>query len=180
MRRVAFAVYPGFEILDVSGPSAAFNSANRALAAASKKRVYEIDVLSGAGGPVTSSSGIVVETRRIDEHAGHSIDTLLVAGAEQEPLLQAIADRAMRNALPQLAGDARRFGSVCSGAFFLAALGLLDGHRIATHWDACTSLAQAFPSVSVDPDALYVVDGRLWTSAGVTTGIDMAFGHDHR
>lgn len=174
MHRVAFAVYPGFEILDVSGPSAAFNSANRALAAASKKRVYEIDVLSGAGGPVTSSSGIVVETRRIDEHAGHPIDTLLIAGAEQEPLLQAIADRAMRNALPQLAGNARRFGSVCSGAFFLAALGLLDGHRIATHWDACTSLAQAFPSVSVDPDALYVVDGRLWTSAGVTTGIDMA------
>ena len=69
---------------------------------------------------------------------------------------------------------AGRFGSVCSGGFLLATLGLLDGHRVASHWDACKPLAESFPAVTVDPDALYVVDGRLWTSAGVTTGIDMA------
>jgi transcriptional regulator GlxA family with amidase domain len=135
---------------------------------------YRIDLVSGRGGPVTSSSGIVVETRCADAVSSEEIDTLLIAGAEREPLLQAVADPAMREALPDLAGKAKRFGSVCTGAFILAALGLLDGHRVATHWDASTPQAEAYPSVSVDPDALYVMDGRLWTSAGVTTGIDMA------
>jgi transcriptional regulator GlxA family with amidase domain len=73
-----------------------------------------------------------------------------------------------------MTGKAQRFGSVCSGGFILATLGLLDGHRVASHWDASAPLAEAFPSVTVDPEALYVIDGRLWTSAGVTTGIDMA------
>jgi transcriptional regulator GlxA family with amidase domain len=80
----------------------------------------------------------------------------------------------LRAALPALADAAERFGSVCTGGFVLAALGMLDGHRVATHWDSSQPLSQTFPAVTVDPDALYVVDGRLWTSAGVTTGIDMA------
>ena len=100
--------------------------------------------------------------------------TVLVAGAEREQLLPAVADPALRATLPELAAKAERFGSVCTGGFVLAALGLLDGHRIATHWDSCKPLAETFPKVTVDPDALYVVDGRFWTSAGVTTGIDMA------
>jgi transcriptional regulator GlxA family with amidase domain len=99
---------------------------------------------------------------------------VLVAGAEREHLLPAVADPVLRAALPELATKAERFGSVCSGGFVLAALGLLDGHRVATHWASCEPLAETFPAVTVDPDALYVVDGRLWTSAGVTTGIDMA------
>src|SRR5690606_15347319 len=81
---------------------------------------------------------------------------------------------ALREALPAQAGKARRLGSVCTGAFILAALGLLDGHRVATHWDGCAPLAQAFPALSVDAEALYVEDNGYWTSAGVTTGIDMA------
>ena len=174
MHRVVFVVYPGFELLDVSGPSAAFNSANRALAVAGKSRFYTIDLVSGNGEPVASSSGIVVETRRITALSPGVINTLLIAGAEREPLLDAMADPALRRAIPKLADRAGRFGSVCTGAFLLAALGLLDGHRVATHWDASTPLAAAFPATSVDPDALYVADGRLWTSAGVTTGIDMA------
>ncbi|MFT4102435.1 MAG: helix-turn-helix domain-containing protein, partial [Burkholderiaceae bacterium] len=89
-------------------------------------------------------------------------------------LLAAMADPVLRDALPVLAARARRFGSVCTGSFVLAAAGLLDGRRVATHWDGCVPLARAFPEVDVDPDALYVEDGRLWTSAGVTTGIDMA------
>ncbi|MDW6024745.1 DJ-1/PfpI family protein [Mesorhizobium sp. BAC0120] len=174
MHRVVFAVYPGFEILDVSGPGSAFSSANRAFGAGGQPRFYSVDLVSACGGPVASSSGVAVETRCIDELAAEAIDTLLIAGAEREPLLQAMADRAMREALPQLASRAGRLGSVCTGAFILAALGLLDGRRVATHWEACAPLAAAFPGVEVDPDSLYVVDGRLWTSAGVTTGIDMA------
>ena len=99
---------------------------------------------------------------------------VLVAGAEREPLLQAMAEPAIGKTLPKLAATADRFGAVCTGGFVLAALGLLDGYRIATHWDSCEPFTKAFPKVTVDPDSLYVVDGRLWTSAGVTTGIDMA------
>jgi transcriptional regulator GlxA family with amidase domain len=174
MRRVVFIVYPGFELLDVSGPIAAFNNANRELAIRDGPRFYGFDLASSRGGAVKSSSGVVVDTRSVGEFSSETIDTLLVAGAEREPLLQAMADPAIRNALPQMADKARRFGSVCTGTFILAATGLLGDRRVATHWDGCASLAKAFPLVSVDPDALYVEDGHLWTSAGVTTGIDMA------
>jgi len=174
MHHVVFVVYPGFEILDVSGPSSVFNGANHALAMDGAPEFYAIDLVSGCGGSVASSCGIVVDTRRADDLSSSSIDTLLVAGAEREPLLPAMTDPMLRDALPRLAAGAERFGSVCTGVFILAARGLLDGRRVATHWDACKPLAEAFSKVEVDPDALYVREGRLWTSAGVTTGIDMA------
>ena len=174
MHRVAFIVYPGFELLDTSGPISVFTSANRALGLGGKPPFYAIELLSPSGGPVTSSSGVAVHTQSLDAGAGAAVDTLLVVGAESEHLLPVLADPIWRIWLPKLAGKAQRFGSVCSGVIVLARLGLLDGHRVATHWDACTPLAANFPTVTVDPDALYVVDGRLWTSAGVTTGIDMA------
>jgi len=173
MRHVAFVVYPGFEILDVAGPSSVFGNANRA-SGVPRDRHYRISLVSARGGTVQSSSAVGVETRAISEVAAEAIDTLLVVGAEREPLLQTLADAAILEGLPALAGKARRFGSVCTGAFILAALGLLDGRRVATHWEGCAPLANAFPAASVDPDALYIEDERLWTSAGVTTGIDMA------
>lgn len=174
MHRVAFIVYPGFELLDTSGPISVFTSANRALGLSGKPPFYAVDLASPAGGPVTSSSGVAVHTQSLKERAREAVDTLLVAGAESEHLLPVLSAPAWTAWLPKLAGRAQRFGSVCSGAIVLARLGLLNGHRVATHWDACTPLATVFPAVTVDPDALYVVDGRLWTSAGVTTGIDMA------
>lgn len=174
MQQVIFVVYPGFELLDASGPASVFNSANRTLGEQGKPAYYEVDLVSAAGGPVVSCSGIAVGTRPIaDLRPGQPV-TILVAGAERDPLLAAVKDPVLRAALPELAAKAGRFGSVCSGGFLLAALGLLDGCRVATHWESCQPLAETFPAVSVDPDALYVVDGRLWTSAGVTTGIDMA------
>lgn len=171
MHRLVFVVYPGFELLDTSGPISVFTGANRALSLRGRPPFYVIDLVSAAGGPVTSSSGIAVQTQSLEEHAREAVDTLLVVGAEREHLLPVLGDCAW---IAALADKAQRFGSVCSGTLILASLGLLDGHRVATHWDACMPLAAAFPSVTVDPDALYVVDGRLWTSAGVTTGIDMA------
>jgi transcriptional regulator GlxA family with amidase domain len=174
MHRVAFIIYPGFELLDTSGPASVFNSANRALNQSGQPSFYEIDMVSAEGGPIASSSGVAVLTRSIDELSCEAIDTVLIAGAEREYLLPAMADPGLRKWLPQVMAKARRFGSVCSGAFVLAALGLLDGRRIAIHWDACAPFADAFRSVAVDRDALYVVDGQVWTSAGVTTGIDMA------
>ena len=174
MHRVAFIVYRGFELLDVSGPIAVFNNANREMAMRGEPRYYGIDLASSCGVSVESSSGIAVETRSIGEFSSITIDTLLVVGAEREPLLQAMADPAIRRSLPQMARKAKRFGSVCTGAFILAAVGLIGERRVATHWDGCAPLAKAFPSINVDPDALYIEEGRLWTSAGVTTGIDMA------
>ena len=121
-----------------------------------------------------SSSGVAVETQSLKARARKAVDTLLVAGAEREHLLPILADAAWAVWLPKLASTAQRFGSVCSGSIILARLGLIDGHRVATHWAACAPLAAAFPGVNVDAESLYVVDRRLWTSAGVTTGIDMA------
>jgi len=174
MHNVAFVVFPGFELLDMAGPASVFNGANRTLAQQGKPTFYEIGLLSAKGGTVESSSGVAVETRRIGELGSGEAQTVLVAGAEREQLLPAVADPILRTALPGLAAKAERFGSVCSGGFLLAALGLLDGYRVAAHWDSCKPLADTFPAVTVDPDALYVVDRQLWTSAGVTTGIDMA------
>ncbi|MCZ7865682.1 helix-turn-helix domain-containing protein [Agrobacterium salinitolerans] len=174
MHTVVFIVYPGFELLDVSGPAAVFNSANRALDHQGKSAFYAVMLASAGGGAIESSSGITVETRAISNLKPEETHTILVAGAERGPIMAAVADPTLRAALPGLAAGADRFGSVCSGGFLPAALGLLDGHRIATHWDSCKPLSETFPAITVDPDALYVVDGRLWTSAGVTTGIDMA------
>lgn len=174
MHSVIFVTYPGFELLDASGPASVFNGANRALGQQGKPAFYQVTLVSAGGGTVESSSGIIVDTRAISDLDPGEAHTVLVAGAEREPLMAAVADPILRAALPRLAASAERFGSVCSGGFLLASAGLLDGHRIATHWDSCKPLSEAFPAVAVDQDALYVVDGRLWTSAGVTTGIDMA------
>jgi transcriptional regulator GlxA family with amidase domain len=173
MHHVAIVVYPGFELLDVSGPASVFNVANRTLVQRGIPGFYTVGLFSAESGTVESSSGITLGTRAIAELRPAEAQTLLIAGAEGEHLRPALADPTLRAAIPRLAAKAERFGSVCSGGFLLAALGLVDGCRIATHWDACIPLAKAYPKVEVDPDALYVVDGRLWTSAGVTTGIDM-------
>ena len=174
MHHLAFLFYQGFELLDMSGPASVFDGANHVLAQSGKTPFYAVDIVSAEGGLVTSSSGIAVHSLHRGELASRSVDTLLVMGAQREHLLPAMADPGLGTWLPQLAAKASRFGSVCSGAFVLAALGMLDGRCVATHWDACASLAEAFPSVRVDSDSLYVVDGPIWTSAGVTTGIDMA------
>ncbi|MCJ1902877.1 MULTISPECIES: helix-turn-helix domain-containing protein [Paracoccus] len=173
MHQVAFILYPGFELLDISGPASVFNGANRALGQRGRPAFYKVVPLSAQGGAVDSSSGIALETRPIAELPGKA-GTVLVVGAEREPLLQAMADPVLRSMLPRLTAEAGRFGSVCTGGFVLAASGLLDGHRVATHWDACEAFARTFPGVAVEPEALYLAEGRLWTSAGVTTGIDMA------
>lgn len=173
MRRVVLVVYPGFELLDLSGPASVFNGANRAMSQHGAAPAYGIELRSAAGGQIASSSGVAVATRAIDARAAGRIDTLLIVGAERAPLQAAMADPLLLKAMPGLARGARRFGSVCTGVFVLARLGLIEGRRVTTHWDASAPLARACGG-TVDADALYVTDGRLWTSAGVSTGIDMA------
>jgi transcriptional regulator GlxA family with amidase domain len=131
-------------------------------------------MISRDGGPVASSSAVALQTRSLSEVPPTKVDTFLVAGAEAEHSRVIIADPIVRSWVPHYANSAQRFGSVCAGTFILAAVGLLDGKRVATHWAACARLAKTFPLIAVDPDSLYVVDGKIWTSAGVTAGIDMA------
>jgi transcriptional regulator GlxA family with amidase domain len=163
--RVAILVYDGVTLLDVAGPAEAFKEANRFGAD------YRIVLLSPTGGDVTSSVGI-----RIGVHGSVSSepapDTFLVAGSDlypRTPVPQDLAEAAKVSAV-----EARRVASVCTGAFVLAAAGLLDGKRATTHWKATHELAVRCPTCRVDPDAIYVRDGTTYTSAGVTAGIDLA------
>lgn len=174
MHTVAFLAYPGFELLDLSGPAAVFTEANRRLRAGGSGPFYAVEVVSPAGGLVPSSSGVALQSRALAKMPAAKIDTLLVVGAYKESFVAAIAEPSIRHWVPRCARTAARYGSVCSGAFILAALGLLDGKRVATHWYRCARLAKMYPAVIVDPDRLYVVDGKVWTSAGVSTAIDMA------
>ena len=169
-RRVVLVVYPGAQILDVSGPAAVFTTANRC----SGEDHYEVEVVSASGKVAPTSGALSIETRRAQSVAIRGIDTLLVVGGDDDAVRAAMDDRVLRKWVLRAAPRARRYGSVCSGAFLLASYGLLDGRRVATHWDGCALLRKYFPAVDVDADALYVVDGPVWTSAGVTTGIDMA------
>ena len=162
--RVVFLVYPGFDILDLSGPISAFSDANTVAPA-----TYETQVVSPLGGLVQSSSGVAVNTRRVP-HSG--IDTVIAVGgylpSQGEPGTETIKP------LMALARKARRVTSVCTGAFLLAAAGLLNGKRATTHWKYGGDLQSRFPQCRVDVDRIYVRDGRIWTSAGSTAGIDLA------
>jgi transcriptional regulator GlxA family with amidase domain len=163
--RIAILAYEGCQLLDVTGPAAVFGAANEGR----DRPVYDLSIVSPDGGAVVSNCGVALQSVRI----GGQPDTLLVAGGSRG--LRAVMARGdVRRWLRKAAPRTRRFGSVCTGAFVLAAAGLLDGKRVATHWASCARLAERFPALSVDADALYVADGKVWTSAGVTTGIDMA------
>lgn len=166
---IAVVTFPQAQILDVTGPVEVFSTATRFLPQAS----YRTELASSSGGTVTASCGMLFASRPIAEIADE-IDTLVVAGGAD--MRQPSADGHLLAHVRRLAGRARRVTSVCSGAFLLAAAGLLDGRRATTHWKECDLLQRQHPDVSVEPDAIYVRDGNVWTSAGVTAGIDLTLG----
>ena len=168
-RRVVFVIFDGFQALDLVGPHEVFDGAGRVTGEAG----YHCQVVAPAAGPVSSSSGLPV-------HAGHAvadldprgIDTLLTVGGGG-------VDRASRDAelvawVARAGAEARRVASVCSGVFLLAAAGLADGRRVTTHWRREEQLVREHPELEVDCDPIFIRDGRLWTSAGVTAGMDLA------
>lgn len=165
---VAMIAFPGAELLDVIGPLEAFASAD---ALAVRGGTYAVTIVAKEAGPVRASSGLTIHATA-DLSATAAADTILVAGGAG--VEAAAQDPAMHAALRQAAAAGRRVGSVCTGALALAASGLLDGRRAATHWNWCEHLAQRYPSVTVDRDPIFLVDRGIWTSAGVTAGIDMA------
>ncbi|RCW64500.1 GlxA family transcriptional regulator [Pseudorhodoferax soli] len=167
---VAILAFPRCQVLDVTGPAMVFEAGNDALG----KAHYKVHILSAEGGAVQTSSAVAMLTRSVKELPPSSVDTLLIAGGDDSGLQTLVADEAVRKWAVKASKGARRYGSICTGTFALAHFGLLDGKRVATHWSACGTLAERCPDVAVDTNALFVNDGRLWTSAGVTTGIDMS------
>jgi len=168
--RVVLFAFDGCQLLDVAGPASAFGVAN----SISRRVIYEVHVASPNGRPVRTSCGVTLGCIGLAKATAFPADTLLVGGGATEAMRKSIELPNTQRSLRRGLAAAVRFGSVCSGAFILAALGLVENKRVATHWASCDLLAQMHPSLVVDSASLFVVDGRVWTSAGVSAGIDMA------
>jgi len=165
MRKIGFLLFLDCSLLDFSGPLTAFDVANRL----SGGQVYQLRVMSEHGGILASASGTAVMTHPLEREP---LDTLIVAGGAgpREGLLSTTLLDYTRHA----AGQARRVASVCTGAFVLAAAGLLDGKRATTHWRMAARLQRMHPQLQVDSDKIFIQDGKVWTSAGISAGIDLA------
>ncbi|MBB2198712.1 GlxA family transcriptional regulator [Gluconacetobacter sp. 1c LMG 22058] len=160
-----FVVFPGFELLDVSGPLCAFH-----LARDFHRTGYDIRTVSVSGGLVASSSGVTIDT--VQPSMPGRLDTLVIVGAPDTEMLSRQND--LIALVRMLAPHARRSASVCTGTFVLAAAGLLDGHRVTTHWRHTADLQRRYPLLKVEADRIFIHDGAIWTSAGITAGIDLA------
>jgi transcriptional regulator GlxA family with amidase domain len=182
VRQVLIVLFDGVQSLDVTGPLEVFTGAAGHQPAGDGGRAYEVTTGSMGGGPVTSSSGLgLVPAGDLREVRAARIDTLVVPGGEgtRAPNTELVAW--LRSAAPRV----RRVASVCTGAFLLAEAGLLVGKKATTHWAFADSLARRFPDVRVDPDPIFIRDGAISTSAGVTAGLDLSLalveedlGHD--
>ena len=164
-RTVAVLIFPQFQLLDAAGPITVFEAAGRDAA----PPAYRLRVMARAAGPVVSSCGVPLVAEPLIDGA---LDTLIVAGGWGTRNTSACAQTL--DYVRAAAARARRTASVCSGAFILAAAGLLDGRRATTHWARAAEFARAYPQVRVEPDRIFVRDGTTWTSAGITAGIDLA------
>ncbi len=164
-RQIAFLIYPDFQLLDAAGPIAAFE-----IAARHAPGSYSLRVVAATAGLIESSSGASMLARPLARARG--IDTLIVAGGEGSRSAMTCAKT--RRFVRSCAIQARRTASVCSGSYVLAAADVLDGKRATTHWSRAADFARKFPRVHLDPDRIFVKDGSVWTSAGITAGIDLS------
>lgn len=162
--RVGILVFDGVKMLDFVGPAEVFHEASQ------RSPGYEIILISASGDDVTSSMGVRVGVQASASEVGE-LDTLIVPGSERAP---AVFTEEVLAAVVALADRSRRVASICTAAFALAAVGLLDGRTTTTHWKFAQKLQAAFPEVAVEPDAIFVHDGRFHSSAGVAAGVDLA------
>jgi transcriptional regulator GlxA family with amidase domain len=163
-RRIAVVIFPGFQLLDAAGPIAAFEIAGRY-----GDGVYGIEVLAAEVGAVKSSSGARMAAEALGEGP---YDTIVISGGDGTRSLPELAKVVAW--LKRAAPAARRIASVCSGAYLLAEAGLLDGKRATTHWGRSDDFARRYPKIRLEPDRIFVREGEVWTSAGITAGIDLA------
>lgn len=184
MRSVVMVTYPDAHILDVVGPLEVLTGTKFFLPDGPDP--YVISVVAAQAGPVSTTSGLTLTAHRSFADAvkdTDQIDTLIISGGHGT--MAAIEDKGLLDFVCHAAARSRRVVSICTGAMILAEIGLLDGKRVSTHWWWCPILEQRHPAVLVDRDAIYVRDGNIWTSAGVTAGMDLAlalvemdWGHD--
>jgi transcriptional regulator GlxA family with amidase domain len=170
-RHVVIVAFEGVQPLDAVGPHEVFSGARRAAESLGRAGGYRVTVASPGGGTVRAESGLVLGTAPLPD-VGERIDTLVLAGGSGANA--AAADDALLNWVGAVAPRCRRVATVCSGAFIGAAAGLLDGRRVTTHWARAAELRATHPRLTVDPDPIYIRDGRVWSSAGVTAGIDLS------
>ena len=160
-------IFDGFELLDLAGPFEVFQQANRLSGG------YDCEVISRVAGPVRSDSALAVHAGYgVHDRGPKGIDTLVVAGGRGVDAAR--EDAALVGWVGSAGAAARRVTSVCSGVFLLAAAGLVSGRRVTSHWSRATQLAREHPELTVDCDPIFIKDGRVWTSAGVTAGMDLA------
>ena len=172
-RQIAILAYPQVQSLDITGPLEVFSGARQLIAAEARAdRGYEIRIISRDGAPLRTSSGMQIVPHGALSDAPQPLDTLIVAGGAG--CEQAAQDPVLIDWLARNARAARRTAAVCTGAFLLAQAGLLEGRRATTHWFAAAELARRYPAVDVDAEPIFLRDGRIWTSAGVTAGMDLA------
>ena len=167
-RHVAFLIFDGAKLLDVTGPLQVFADANEVLG----WQAYTTTLASLYGGPVTTDTGVLLNTRRLAGVGLDTSDTLIVCGGQG--IDAACRDLRLVASLQKASEKCGRLASVCTGAFLLGTAGFLDGRTAVTHWKQCDRLAEAFPKTSVDPDPIFIEDDGVWTAAGVTAGIDLA------
>jgi transcriptional regulator GlxA family with amidase domain len=170
--RVVFVVYEGMSLLDFSGPLGAFRAVAFHPDYMGGKLPYETHVVSATGGPVMTADGVALITAPLASLNGKTIDTLIVPGGPHAQ--QIMANKPLAQWIKARGPKVRRIASVCTGSFLLAAAGVLKGKRVVTHWAYCSELQRLNPDIRVEPDAIYTKDGNVWTSAGVTAGIDLA------
>jgi transcriptional regulator GlxA family with amidase domain len=172
-RCIAILLYPGVQSLDVTGPLEVFAGAHRLIEETRRAaQGYEVITVSRDGRPLRTSSGLTVTPDARLQDAPRKIDTLIVPGGQGRR--DAEHDQALLDWIAGASSAARRTASVCTGAFLLARAGLLDGRRATTHWASARELQSSFPAVQVDADPIYIRAGDVWTSAGVTAGMDLA------
>jgi transcriptional regulator GlxA family with amidase domain len=167
-KAIGILALPGVQLLDVAGPLDVFAQAN----CEANKTAYSLKIIAATAGPIHTSSGVKIFPDLIMAETNEPFDTLLIAGGPNARVNH-LPSKAIKWLVRATSGT-RRYGSVCTGAFYLASTGLLDGRHITTHWAAADELAKQYPSIRIDKDALYVRDGRLRTAAGVTAGMDLA------
>jgi len=170
-RVIELLAFPDVQVLDVTGPLQVFATANEQALQAGGAPPYVLAVVAKDAAQVTASAGLQIATGTLPR-ATAALDTLIIAGGPGVDA--AAADSELCGWVRRRAGRARRVASVCTGAFLLGASGLLDGRRAVTHWSYCDELARRHPSIRVETDPIFVRDGAVWTSAGVTAGIDLA------
>jgi len=170
-RKIVIVVFEGANPLDIAGPSSAFDMANQIVPGS-----YDICHASLHGGECETESGLRLSALHSLGGISAPIDTLMIAGGNETALIRAGKDPHFLNEVRRLAAVARRAGSVCTGAFLLGAAGLLSNKRAVTHWASCERLEAMFNDVAVCPDAVFVRDGKIFTSAGMSASLDVTLG----